>query len=123
MNGIVSRIRRLLPLALAKKLPREVQVIKISAQESRRLNLKFRPKNSPANVLSFRYGGDYGEILVCPGVIQQEAKTAGHTYKYQMTWMILHGMLHLAGVHHETSKVAAGKAERIEQRILSQIFK
>ena len=80
-----------------------------------------RDKNNPANVLSFRYGSDYGEILVCPEVIRKEAEKQGNSSYYQMTWMILHGMLHLGGMHHEESGDIAKKTERIEKEILSKI--
>lgn len=59
---------------------------------------------------------------MCPGVIRREAKKQENTYKYQMTWMILHGMLHLTGLHHEKSKIAAKKVEQLEEKILHRIF-
>lgn len=114
-------LRRLLPRTLSKKLPREVKIIKASAQKSRELNRKYRKKNKPVNVLSFRYGPEYGEILVCPEIIRREAKKQGNTRKYQMTWMIIHGMLHLAGLHHEKSRVATKRFSILENRLLKQV--
>ena len=94
----------------------------VSERESRKFNQKYRGKNKPANVLSFCYSKDYGEILVCPSVIRKEAKKQKNSYAYQMTWMILHGMLHLGGLHHEKSSALAKKAERIEKEILQKII-
>ena len=123
MKKVVSKVRRLMPLVLSKKLPGEFWVVQITEGKSQELNRMFRRKNCPTNVLSFLYGKDYGEILVCPEVIRREAKEQRNTYKYQMTWMILHGMLHLAGMHHERSRSAAGRVEKLEEKILSKIFK
>ncbi|MBI2640795.1 MAG: rRNA maturation RNase YbeY [Candidatus Sungbacteria bacterium] len=115
-----KEIVNVLPSRLREKLPKNIKVVEVSRQEVRRLNHIYRQKNKPTNVLSFRHGSDYGEILVCPAVVRREAKEQGNTYQYQMTWMILHGMLHLAGMHHERSRVMAAKIERLEQKILRQ---
>lgn len=111
-----------LPLSLRKKLPKKIVVAEINMKESRRLNRIYRDKDDAANVLSFRYGPDYGEILVCPEIIRREAKKQGNTYKYQMTWMVLHGMIHLAGVHHEQSQKVAIGVENMEQKLLHKLF-
>ena len=123
MDTIIKTIKKLLPKAVIKKLPKEIIVKEVSKGESREINRKYRHKNKPANVLSFCYGKDYGEILVCPEVIRKEAKEQDNSYKYQMTWMILHGMLHLGGMHHEFSAKARNRFEKIEKVILARIFK
>lgn len=119
-NNIVKYLY--LPRYLKRRLPKDIVLISINSVESRKLNRLYRYKNKAANVLSFRYSPDYGEILVCPEIIRKEAKSQGNSYKYQMTWMIMHGMLHLAGIHHEKSRVIAGGVERLEQKILRALF-
>lgn len=111
-----------MPKREALKLPKEIAVISLSQKKSRELNLAYRKKDRPANVLSFRYDEKYGEILVCPAVIREEAKTQKKSYHCQMTWMVLHGMLHLAGLHHEKSKSMAKRTEKLEQKILDILF-
>ncbi len=113
--------RQALPQSIARRLPRKVKVVEIEARESRLLNSRFLKKSMAANVLSFRYGKEYGEILICPKIIRREAKEQGNTYKYQMTWMVLHGMIHLAGVHHDRSKATAKTAARLEWRTLQKL--
>ena len=122
MDKEAKILKRLMPRVFSKKLPQKIGVVKISESRSKKLNRIYRDKNKPANVLSFRYGSDYGEILVCPEVIRREAKKQKNTYKYQMTWMIIHGMLHLAGMHHEKSKSASEKVEVTEKSILKKFF-
>lgn len=112
-----------IPKYLQKRLPKEVAVINISAKESRRLNRLYRKKNKPTNVLSFRYGLDYGEILLCPEIIKKEAKEQGNSQKYQMTWMAVHGMMHLGGVHHEGGGAQERRFMKLEVRILEKIGK
>ncbi|OGZ98434.1 MAG: rRNA maturation RNase YbeY [Candidatus Sungbacteria bacterium RIFCSPHIGHO2_02_FULL_47_11] len=120
MVANVQTLVKLLPVALRKKLPREVVVVHIGEKDSRRLNRRYRKKNRSTNVLSLRYGPDYGEILVCPTVIRQEAKRSSVPYKYQMTKMVVHAMVHLAGIHHEKSRNMSRRFERLEQRILKK---
>ena len=121
-EDVIKIVKRLLPRAVAKKLPPKIKVVSISTRESRILNKRYRKKNNPSNVLSFRYNKDYGEILVCSEVVRREAKEQGNTYKYQMTWMILHGMLHLAGMHHEKSKSSAKQTAKLEKTVLFKLF-
>jgi len=123
MLSLYKKFVKVLPFTIRKRLPREIKVVEISKSESKSLNQKYYRKNRPANVLSFRYDKDYGEILVCPEVIRREAKEQGNAYKYQFTWMILHGMLHLAGMHHERSKTMADRMHRLEEELLKKIFK
>lgn len=115
-------IKKKLPLYLRKKLPSQIGIIAISPKASRRLNKIYRGKDKATNVLSFRFDKNYGEILVCPEVVRREARIQGNSYKYQMTWMVLHGMLHLAGLHHEKSKAAAKRVSDLEQKLLEGLF-
>lgn len=117
-DTLVKKIIKLFPKRLQKRLPSTVAVIGLSEGEARAFNRRYRCKNKAANVLSFNYGSDYGEIFLCPAVIRQEAKKQGNSYEYQMTWMLIHGILHLAGIHHERSPKDESKFERIEANIL-----
>lgn len=110
-----------LPKKLRKKLPKTINVGFVTERMSRKLNHRYRGQNKPANTLSFRYGSDCGEVLLCPEVIRREAKRQGHSYKYQLNWMIVHGILHLAGVHHEKSRRASRKFGEMESSLLAKI--
>lgn len=111
----------MLPPAVQRRLPRDIKIIEASERESRRLNRIYRKKNKPANVLSFRYGPDYGEIILCPEVIRKEAKWQGNSYRFQKNRMIVHGLLHLAGIHHEKSARVREKFEQLEQQLLKKL--
>lgn len=143
---IVSKIKKVMPKGLAKKLPQEIGVVLINSQESRKLNLIYRNKNKPTNVLSFFYphtkrglrslrgkkshprygvgvyGPEYGEILICPQIVKKETKATGNTQPFQMTSMILHGMIHLAGVHHEKSPADFRRFSKLENGLLKVLF-
>lgn len=122
ISVLAKKIRAVMPAYVARKLPKEIGVVSLSPEKSREMNNAYRKKNKPTNVLSFFYDKEYGEILVCPKVIREEGRLAGNSYEYQMTWMIVHGMLHLAGIHHEQSARAVLRVERIEKGILKKLF-
>lgn len=120
---LVKKIKEVLPKSVRVKLPKRIEVVEVKLGQSSLLNRIYRGHKKPTNVLSFLYSLDYGEILVCPILIREEAKKQGNSYKYQMTWMILHGMIHLAGLHHEKSRLLSEKTEELEQKILDRLFK
>jgi probable rRNA maturation factor len=113
-----QKLVSLFPAVIRKKMPAEIQVVLVNTAASRRLNLRYRKKDKPTNVLSFRYSKEYSEIILCSVVIRTEAKAAGNTFDAQMTWMIVHGMLHLVGIHHEASATREQQFMRIEQAVL-----
>lgn len=121
-DSLVRRIRHYLPGSIAAGLPKKIKVIHISSQVSRKLNQTYRRKKHPTNVLSFRYDDSYGEIVICPSIVRREARQRGVSYRLEMTRMVVHAMLHLAGVHHERSKKADIRFLQVERQILSKLF-
>lgn len=87
--------------------------------ELRRLNLKFRAQNQTTDVLSFPGGTG---LLACPSLgslamsIQRartQARVFGHSTEDEIRILMLHGVLHLTGLDHETD---AGRMARAEKR-------
>lgn len=115
---VLKNIIRRFSKGIRRRLPKNINVVAVSAKESQKLNRRYRGKRKAANVLSFRYGPDYGEIVLCPQVIRREAKQQGHSYQYQLRWMVIHGLLHLAGIHHEKSAAARRRFEKAENKLL-----
>ncbi len=76
----------------------------VSEQTSQEVNLKYRNKNKPTNVLSFALSPDHGEILLCPSVIKKESKNKnknfGKSFKNLVAYLLIHGILHLKGMDH-----------------------
>ena len=78
------------------------------------LNLQFRGKDKPTDVLSFPADPMdrplLGDIAVALGVAQSDATEQGKPLADHLTHLLIHGYLHLLGHDHET----AAEAETME---------
>lgn len=125
----------------AKKFS-SLALVFVSDAESRRLNRRFLKKNRPANVLSFRYNSE-AELILAPAFIRRQARAEGRPYfhpvrgprrwrgsrrrrlasngVHELRRMVIHGMLHLAGCHHEASPRQAQSFAKLERDFLDHL--
>ncbi|SFS08452.1 probable rRNA maturation factor [Granulicella pectinivorans] len=99
----------------------EVTVLLADDPTLKRLNRDFRGKNKATDVLSFPAptedeGGaaDYaGDIAISLDTAARAATRFGHTLRDEVRILLLHGLLHLNGMDHETDsgEMAAREAE------------
>ena len=87
---------------------RFINVSIVSDAEIKKLNKKYKGKNSSTDVLSFNLDqklpdGNFliGEVVVCESVAKKQAKKYGNTYQKEVAELVEHGVLHLLGEHHE----------------------
>jgi probable rRNA maturation factor len=73
----------------------EVSVALVKPDVIRELNLTFRKKDAPTDVLSFEVDGPYGEmvgeVVICPSCASPEMGVEE---------LVVHGALHLSGMDH-----------------------
>ncbi len=73
----------------------ELSIALVESHVIRDLNLRFRGKDEPTDVLSFEVDGPYGEmvgeVVICPGCASPEMGVEE---------LVVHGALHLSGMHH-----------------------
>jgi probable rRNA maturation factor len=99
----------------------------VEASEIQSLNLQYREKNKPTNVLSFP--SDYppeldlaylGDIALCAAVVNAEAKEQQKNTSAHWAHMVIHGVLHLRGFDHINANDAK-KMEQLEVRLLASL--
>ncbi|HEY1242063.1 MAG TPA: rRNA maturation RNase YbeY [Bryobacteraceae bacterium] len=84
-----------------------------SDAELRRLNREFRGKDVPTDVLSFPSEDErLGDIAISAGRARAQARAFGHTTEQEIQILLLHGVLHLLGMDHETDGGRMARAER-----------
>ena len=82
----------------------------------RRLNRDFLGKDYPTDVLSFpdpASPAGLGEIAISAARARAQAKAYGHSLENEIRILMLHGLLHLLGMDHETDR---GQMQRAESR-------
>jgi len=91
------------------------------------LNLQYRHKNGPTNVLSFPVdesdeSGVYylGDIVICADVVASEALQQSKTLESHWAHMVLHGTLHLLGYDHESDE-DADEMETFEIELMQKL--
>jgi probable rRNA maturation factor len=117
-------------LACATKalgLTGEFSVLLTGDERLRALNLQFRGKDKPTDVLSFpalpqapnrgQDSGQGGDLAISLETASVQATAYGHTLQMEVKILILHGLLHLAGYDHERDQ---GQMRRRETRLRKQ---
>lgn len=97
-----------------------------SDAELRRLNREFRGVDSATDVLSFPValpfakeprapvsGAHLGDLVISFARARSQAREYGHGIAQEIQILMLHGVLHLLGMDHETDQ---GKMARAEKR-------
>jgi len=99
----------------------------VGSAESRALNLRYRGKPAPTNVLSFPMTAAsgpaqalLGDIVVCAPLVDREAREQGKTLRAHWAHMVIHGTLHLLGFDHERA-TDARRMESRERRLLARL--
>ena len=112
----------------ACSMPAEIAIRFVDENEGRQLNADYRGKDYATNVLSFPYGQDQGDneqlvgdLVLCTAVALREAVEQGKTAEAHFAHLIVHGLLHLQGMDHETGKRDAARMEAREREILHSL--
>lgn len=106
---------------------RAITVRVVDKTESQALNTRYRNQPKPTNILSFPFDPPMGihsdllgDLVVCPEVIEQEAREQGKLIVAHWAHLIVHGTLHLLDYNHLNEHDAA-MMESKEIDILSQL--
>jgi probable rRNA maturation factor len=110
---------------------REIGVSVVGPAESRRLNVRYRGRDKPTNVLSFpvpelpsaKAAGEprpLGDLVICPQVLRTEAREQKKTLRAHWAHLVVHGSLHLIGYDHEHN-TDADRMERREIAVLRRL--
>jgi probable rRNA maturation factor len=121
-----ARLPRAELRSFARQLIREVargrsfHCLLTDDRELRRLNRQFLGKDQPTDVLSFPEPGPdayLGEMAISVDRARHQARRLGHSLADELKILMLHGVLHLMGMDHESD---SGQMARRERRLRRQ---
>jgi probable rRNA maturation factor len=103
-----------------------VDVLLADDRTLRRLNREFRGKDKATDVLSFpaaqEFGAEFaggfaGDVAISLETAARQAREQGHSLRDEVRVLLLHGLLHLTGMDHESDRgeMAAREAELRER--------
>lgn len=93
----------------------ELSVLITNEERMSQLHVEWMGLEGPTDVLSFpmdevrpqSWSGEtadeppvLGDLVLCPTVAQEQAKTAGHSTEEELQLLTVHGILHLLGFDH-----------------------
>lgn len=112
----------------------EMTIRLVDEAESHQLNLDYRGKDKPTNVLSFPFEAPpgielplIGDLVICAPVVENEAQEQNKPLEAHWAHMVVHGCLHLLGYDHiddaEAEEMEAIETELIESLGFSDPYK
>jgi probable rRNA maturation factor len=94
------------------------------------LNLKYRGKQSPTNVLSFSQlegpASEFrvellGDVVLCTDVAADDAVALGYSNDEMLVYLLIHGILHVVGYDHSLPQDESAMSSKLEE-IFQEFF-
>ena len=103
-NYLKNKIRKLSKIPYFKRKNQEFSILLTSNKKMKSLNLKFRKKNKPTDVLSFQSNDKIyiGDIAISYEIVNKRSKLTNFFMEFDKMW--IHGYFHLNGYDHKKLK-------------------
>ncbi|SUT96883.1 putative metalloprotease [Actinobacillus lignieresii] len=105
----------------------EITIRIVDEAESHELNLTYRGKDKPTNVLSFLFEVPegielplLGDLIICRQVVEKEAQEQQISLESHWAHLAIHGTLHLLGYDH-IEEAEAEEMEGLETEIMQSL--
>lgn len=111
-----------------------ITVTLTNPENIRNINKKYRQIDNPTDVLSFpmyekeeisevkqqKYEAILGDIVISIPKVEEQAEEYGHSFKRELSYMVVHGFYHLMGFDHMKEEEKAEMREK-EENILGKL--
>lgn len=87
-----------------------LSLVIVSKKEIHKLNKEYRKIDKPTDILSFEVDKELGEIFICLSKAKEKAVLFERTYNNFLSFLFIHGCVHLLGFDHGT------KMEKLEEK-------
>ena len=126
INYFKKKLHKLSKIPNFKKKKQEFSIFLTSNKKMKSLNLNFRKKNKPTDVLAFpskitlKKNVYIGDIAISFEIINKRSKSSNFFLEFDKTW--IHGYLHLIGYNHKKVK-EYNKMTKKENLVLKHFHK
>lgn len=105
------------------KVEKDLIVVFVTIAKMKKLNSQFRGKSKPTDILSFEpiEESSLGELVLCLPVLKKQAKEHELSLNHEIGYMLIHGILHLLGYDHETSKKDSKLMFKIQDALFDKL--
>ena len=122
-----TRLMRLAEIVLhGQGVAKSVNLILVADGTMRQLNRRFRRRDKTTDVLSFAMEEEtdplLGEIYISIPTAKRNAEGDGRKLDEELLQLFCHGLLHLSGIHHPSTRARA-EMKRLEDQYLLQLAK
>lgn len=106
----------------------ELTVVLVDDREMTRLNRRYFRRNRPTNVLSFPMMDEtpaslhsrvLGDVVISADTARRDAEEVGQKAEEEILFLLIHGILHLAGYDHLGSRKEQKRMEEKEKEFSS----
>ena len=103
-NYLKKKIKKLSKIPYFKRKRQEFSILLTNNKKMKNLNLKFRKKNKPTDVLSFQSQDKFyiGDIAISYEIVSKRSKLSNFFLEFDKMWV--HGYFHLNGYDHKKLK-------------------
>ena len=108
----------------------EISILLMDDNQIRALNRKYLHRNRPTDVISFsQIEGEFnhinakllGDVVISVETARRQSGEVSSTLQDEITFLLVHGILHLLGYDHEGSAKKGREMEVKEKELLSKI--
>ncbi|MCL1843107.1 MAG: rRNA maturation RNase YbeY [Defluviitaleaceae bacterium] len=129
-RAVLATLRQGFDLQDAGKLAYELNISFVSDAEIKELNKNYREMDKPTDVLSFPTVGavpesgafPMGDIVISTETAARQASEFGHSFERELTFLTVHGVLHLLGLDHEADPNDEAIMKEIQENILAEVL-
>lgn len=102
----------------------EISLLLTDDETIRQLNKEYRNKDKSTDVLSFPMEDDImlGDIAISVDTAKRQAEEAEINIDRETAFLFIHGLLHLLGYDHETSKEDEEEMFALQEKILKKLI-
>ncbi len=129
VDSFLKKYRRF----LLKKLPYkkklwlkrspELIIVFTSDDKMQELNRRYRGRDYVTDILSFESedSKSMGELVLSPKKIRRQARQHKLTFREELSYLLIHGVLHLLGYEHEGSRKKAAIMFKIQDEAFESL--